>query len=108
MWLGFTNAANALKSIIPDPGEQQRLMRECFKLYELRVKSRLREPGTPNHVLLEREGRGLTLFSQKWREAIAQWDEKIARAAGEPPKKAEAPSPQNIASSNFKTQRSKS
>jgi len=73
--------------ILPDPGEQQRLMRECFKLYELRVKSRLREPGTPNHILLEREGRGLTVFTQKWRETVAQWDNKIARAAGEPPPK---------------------
>jgi len=90
----FAAVVNAYRDcpILPDPGEQQRLMRECFKLFELRVKSRIHEPGTPNHILLEREGRGLTLFAQKWREAIAQWDEKIARAASDPPqKKAEAP-----------------
>jgi len=88
----FAAVVNAYRDcpILPDPAEQQRLMRECFKLYELRVKSRIHEPGTPNHILLEREGRGLTLFSQKWREAIAQWDEKICRAAGEPPKRPDA------------------
>lgn len=74
--------------------EQTRLMRECFKQYELHVKSRIHEPGTPNHVLLEREGRGLTLFRQKWRETIAQWETKIARYASEPqPKKEEQKEP---------------
>lgn len=85
----FAAILNAYRDcpIIPSKDENTALMRECFKQYELHVKSRIHEPGTPNHVLLEREGRGLTLFTQKWRETSAQWETKIARVASEPPPK---------------------
>jgi len=36
-------------------------------------------------MLLEREGRGITLFNQKWRSAIRQWDDKVAVRQAEPP-----------------------
>lgn len=49
--------------------------------YLLRVKSRIVEPGTPQEALLEREGRGLTMLQAKWRAAMEQWDEKVARHA---------------------------
>lgn len=35
-------------------------------------------------ALLEREGRGLALLTEKWSAAMAQWDGKVALAAAEP------------------------
>ena len=68
-------------------------MREAWKVYDQNVKSRLFEPGTPNHILLEREGRGPSLFNQKWEQAIALWDTKVKEAAAlpAPEKKLESP-----------------
>jgi len=79
------------------PGEQelQEACRESFKVYERHVKSRLLEPGTPNAILLEREGRGHSLFQQKWLAALRLWDTKVAEtvAAGVPSAQG-APPPQ--------------
>ena len=36
-------------------------------------------------ALLEREGRGITAFTEKWHAAMAKWDGKVALAAAEPP-----------------------
>lgn len=68
-------------------------MREAWVLYDSNVKSRLFEPGTPNHILLEREGRGPSLFAQKWEQAIGQWHTKVKEAAAlpAPEKKLESP-----------------
>ena len=67
-------------------------MRDAWQLYERNVKSRIREPGTANHVLLEREGRGITLFTAKWNAAIGLWNTKVAEAASHPsPKQVEEP-----------------
>jgi len=68
-------------------------MREAWKVYDVNVKSRIFEPGTPNHVLLEREGRGPSLFAQKWEQAISQWSTKVKEAAAlpAPEKKLESP-----------------
>lgn len=68
-------------------------MREAWVLYDSNVKSRLFEPGTPNHILLEREGRGPSLFAQKWEQAINQWHTKVKEAAAlpAPEKKLESP-----------------
>jgi len=77
-----------------DPLDGHQLeMREAWKLYDSNVKSRLFEPGTPNHVLLEREGRGPSLFAQKWDQAISQWNTKVKEAAAlpAPEKKLESP-----------------
>ena len=60
------------------------LMRETYETYLRNVKSRIQEPGTAQHILLEREGRGHTLMQQKWRAALQQWDHKIAQEAAKP------------------------
>jgi hypothetical protein len=70
--------------ILPSAERLQDAMREAFGSYERNVKSRIQEAGTPNHILLEREGRGHSLFAQKWSYAIKQWDDKVAREAAMP------------------------
>jgi hypothetical protein len=55
------------------PVEQDEMLRELFSKYERAAKSRIVERGTPNHILLEREGRGITLFrysSRQWLKAF--------------------------------------
>ena len=56
----------------------------CFNTYVDLVETRIKEIGTPKHVLLEREGRGKSLFDQKWRHAMRQWDTKISEEAQKP------------------------
>jgi hypothetical protein len=58
-------------------------MRDAYTSYERTNKSRLTGP-EPNSVRLEREGRGHTLFADKWRRAISQWDNEIAAEAAKP------------------------
>ena len=70
--------------ILPSAARLQDAMREAFGSYERNVKSRIPEAGTPNHILLEREGRGHSLFAQKWQYAIKQWDSKVATEAAMP------------------------
>lgn len=60
-------------------------MRDAFNQYERNAKSRIFEPGTPNHILLEREGRGISLFQSKWQIALKQWDSKVKDWATKPP-----------------------
>jgi hypothetical protein len=60
-------------------------MPKVWAIYERKVVSRIKEPGTPNGILLEREGRGISLLQQKWLTAMLQWDEKIAEWASMPP-----------------------
>jgi hypothetical protein len=64
--------------------DAEREMREAFTKYDQSVKSRLFEPGTPNHILLEREGRGASLFFQKWTIAMGQWNDRVKEAAAVP------------------------
>jgi hypothetical protein len=71
--------------IIPTENEQTPIKKELFESYVEAVESRIKDPYTPKHILLEREGRGITLFNQKWRSAIRQWDDKIANEAAKPP-----------------------
>lgn len=75
----------------PSPAELDAQMRDAFMVYERGVKSRIVEPGTPNHVLLDREGRGPAAFAEKWRAAIKQWDGKVAEHGAQRPREAEAP-----------------
>jgi len=56
-------------------------MGEAYSTYEQNVKSRIEDPTTPKSELLEREGRGMTLFRFKWERALEQWDGKVAEAA---------------------------
>lgn len=60
------------------------LMMEAFGNYERRVKSRIVLPGVSNADLLEREGRGISLFMDKWEAAVEQWHDKVAVAAEVP------------------------
>jgi len=69
---------------LPSTEALNNLMRETYEVYLRNVKSRIHEPGTPQHVLLEREGRGHTLMQQKWRAALNQWDHKVAQEAARP------------------------
>ena len=71
--------------IIPGVTEFDTMLRETFVAYERAAKSRIREPGTPNHILLEREGRGVSLLRQKFQAALSQWDGKVKDHAGSPP-----------------------
>jgi len=71
--------------IPPGVTEFDTMLRDTFATYERAVKSRIREPGTPNHILLEREGRGITLLRQKLTSAISQWDDKVSTHAAVPP-----------------------
>lgn len=74
--------------IQPTAAESQARMREVYAVYERKVKSRL--PGAEaTSLLLEREGRGPTLFAEKWRRAMGKWDTEIAEAAVRPLEKDE-------------------
>lgn len=74
--------------IPPTEAESQARMREVYAIYERKVKSRL--PGDePVSALLEREGRGPTLFAEKWRRAMGKWGTDIAEAAARPLEKDE-------------------
>ena len=57
-------------------------MLESFAIYERKVKTRIQmAPGVSNADLLEREGRGISMFRHKWSNAIDQWDTKVAEHA---------------------------
>lgn len=82
IWAAVTNWYRECP-IPPSEAESQARMKEVYAVYERRTKSRL--TGTePNSVLLEREGRGHTLFAEKWRRAIGKWDSDVAEAAARP------------------------
>ncbi len=55
-------------------------MMEAFSTYEQKVKSRLHGLDS-NAERLEREGRGVSMFAQKWETAMEQWDGKVAQHA---------------------------
>jgi len=62
---------------------------DVYQMYLSNVKTRL--TGVSNEDGLEREGRGRSLFLQKWANAAKQWDNKVAEHANAP--KAERPQP---------------
>jgi hypothetical protein len=70
--------------IPPTEAESQARMKEAYSVYERRTKSRLPADGSSNADLLEREGRGHTLFVEKWRRAIGKWSTEIAEASQRP------------------------
>jgi hypothetical protein len=65
----------------PPPNDPEENMHEAFQQYLQKVDTRIDEPGTAKDGLLEREGRGISLFKQKWNRAIAQWGRKVKQAA---------------------------
>jgi AAA domain/Bifunctional DNA primase/polymerase, N-terminal len=62
---------------------------KAFDLYITKVKSRLPFDGVSSNAdLLEREGRGISIFRQKWQYAAKQWETKVAEHANAgPPRK---------------------
>lgn len=68
----------------PGPTASADRMRDVYTVYEHNTASRIKEPGTPKAVLLEREGRGASMFEKKWKAAFAQWDDKIKEYASQP------------------------
>jgi hypothetical protein len=86
VWATLVNAYR--DSPIMSDALAQVLMHDAFEVYTRHVQSRIRDPKTPRHLLLEREGRGITLFRLKWQRAYAKWDTEIRQAAeaGPPPK----------------------
>ena len=61
-----------------DPENEKKAKNECFEEYVNDVESRLKYNGESKEELLEKEGRGRTLFEQKWRATMRQWDTKIS------------------------------
>lgn len=70
--------------IIPPQAEISAEMEVAFNAYLDLVDSRIDAPNADKAALLEREGRGRTLFAQKWRAAFRQWDGKISEEAKRP------------------------
>ena len=50
--------------------------------YERNTRSRLPDDGRTNAERLEEEGRGQSLFANKWRRAVRKWDGSVKEAAG--------------------------
>src|SRR5829696_5396279 len=59
----------------------QEWARDAFEVYRDNVASRLPPDGTSEEDRLEREGRGWTAFTAKWRAAFRKWDTVIAEEA---------------------------
>ena len=65
----------------PPAGLSEDEMFKAFRVYERKVGTRIVDPGRTNEQLLEEEGRGITLFRQKWKYAMDQWDHKVREDA---------------------------
>ena len=68
--------------ILPSKADIEQIISSTFIIYEQKVRSRISEPGTSNSDLLEREGRGISLLTDKVIAALSQWDTKIKAHAG--------------------------
>jgi hypothetical protein len=68
--------------IPPTEAESQNRMREAWSVYARKNKTRV--PGVDNIAGLEQEGRGPSLFAEKWRRAVSKWSDEIAAAAALP------------------------
>ncbi len=69
--------------IMPPAAAVDARMRETYATYERITKSRLPGPEA-NTIKLEKEGRGHTMFAEKWRRAMGQWDVEVAEEAAKP------------------------
>jgi hypothetical protein len=63
------------------PGEVE--MMPAWGDYARNVKVKNPLPGESHEDGLEREGRGLTVFRQKWKYAVSKWETEVAEAAKE-------------------------
>lgn len=74
----------------PTEAESQQRMREVWATYERKNKTRL--PGD-NVAGLEKEGRGQSLFAEKWHRAIGKWNNEVEEEAAKSPLENEASAP---------------
>lgn len=79
IWAAIVGARREAPFI--DAGGVRELCEKVWSDYLLHTESRLANPPDTLAARLEQEGRGLTLFTQKWRYAMAKWDGEVARAA---------------------------
>ena len=79
----------------PPQAEQAARMADLWDTYERNTRSRLpAETNVSNAELLEREGRGYSLFCNKWRRAMKKWGGKVGEEAAKPkPGKPGTPEP---------------
>lgn len=81
----------------PDEDESESFCEDCYGLYSRNVRARL--PGDHDEAL-EREGRGRSAFRERWRAAMAKWDERVTEEAKATPRQsASAPTPPPAAAS---------
>lgn len=66
----------------PDPVTVEAERERAWKLYLYEVRTRLDD--VSNEDGLEREGRGRTAFDERWKRAMAQWNDKLEREAAAP------------------------
>jgi hypothetical protein len=59
--------------------------------YERNTRSRLPDDGRTNAERLDEEGRGQSLFANKWRRALKKWDGAVKEAADRPRPKSDEP-----------------
>lgn len=57
---------------------------DAWAVYERTTATRLQQPGLSNADGLEREGRGMTVFNQKWARSCRKWDDELAEEARKP------------------------
>jgi hypothetical protein len=70
--------------IKPGESEQRAKALEKYLIYESVVVSRLTYPNKTKAELLEQEGRGWTLFWQKWQALMRRWEGRVAEKACKP------------------------
>jgi hypothetical protein len=63
----------------PQGAHSDAAMLAAYNFYVSRVRTRL--PGEENENGLEKEGRGIGLFQDKWAAAMRQWDTKVSEEA---------------------------
>jgi RecA-family ATPase len=81
IWADVVNWYHACP-IQPSEAESKARMQEVWAVYERKTKSRI--AGVDNVAGLEQEGRGLTLFTEKWRRVMSRWNTEVAQAASKP------------------------
>ena len=88
--IGIGSVRSSLARLI-----RERRRVEKYLIYESLVVSRLTDPSKTKAELLEQEGRGWTLFWQKWQALMRKWEGKVAEKARKPkPGKSDEPPPE--------------
>jgi len=80
VWRCFLNLYRE-NPVFPNEEREREIKSHLFEEYCGAVVARIHDPGQPKHLLLEREGRGITEFNKKWKSAKNDWDGKVAEHA---------------------------